>query len=140
MNEKLILGADVININSLQETYPHPALLNWVTYCHGNIKMIIGQDVFHAICFRLPKGWVFSGLLPSSSILAWNCFKANMEQVFELTSLIKSWHNMKSYGALKQIDPRSAANSNAQEILENTPVHNRKKNIDIGMVRAEIAQ
>ena len=106
----------MINIEALQETYPHLAVLDPVIYCYGNIEMILGQDVYHAISpleyfaadekcspfvVRLPIGCVLSGPLPSSSGLVSNCFKANMEQDFELTSQVKSWYDMESYGALK---------------------------------------
>ena len=49
VKEGLNLGADVINIKALQETFPHLAVLNPVTYCYGNNEMILGQDVYHAI-------------------------------------------------------------------------------------------
>ena len=99
------VGADVINNKELQETYPHLAVLELITYCYGNLEMILGQDVYHAIrpleyfaademCWpfavRLPLGWVLSGPLPSSSGLVSTCFKANMEQDFELASQVKS--------------------------------------------------
>ena len=99
------VGADVINIQALQETYPHLAVLDPVTYCYGNIEMILGQDVYHAIrpleyfaadeksspfSFRLPIGWVLSGPLPSSLGLVSTCFKANIEHDFELASQVKS--------------------------------------------------
>ena len=47
VKEDLNVSADVINIKALQETYPH--LADPVTYCYGNIKMILGQDLYHAI-------------------------------------------------------------------------------------------
>ena len=49
VKEDLTVGADVINIEALQETYSHLAVLEPVTYCYGNIEMILGQDVHHAI-------------------------------------------------------------------------------------------
>ena len=33
---------------------------------------------------------------------------------------VKSWYDMKSYGAYKQVDPRSAADARAHKILETT--------------------
>ena len=45
VKEDLNVGADIINIKALQETYPHLAVLDPVTYCYGNIEMILGQDV-----------------------------------------------------------------------------------------------
>ena len=151
VKEDLNVGADVFNIKALQETHPHLAVLDPVTYCYGNIEMILGQDVYHAIqplqyfaadekcspfVVRLPIGWVLSGPLPSSLVLFSTCFKANMEQDFELASQVKSWYDMESYGALKQVDPRSAADARALDILENTTVHNGKK-YDVGMLWAE---
>ena len=49
IKEDLNVGADVINIKAIQETYPHLAVLEPVTDCYGNIEMILGQDVYHAI-------------------------------------------------------------------------------------------
>ena len=142
VKENLTVGAYVINIKALQETCPHLAVLDPVTYCYGNIEMILGQDVYHAIrpleyfaadeksspfAVRLPIGWVLSDPLSSSSGLVSTCFKANMEQDFELASQVKSWYDMESYGALKQIDSPSASAARAHEILGNTTVHNGKR-------------
>ena len=49
VKEDLNVGADVINIKALHETYPHLADLDPVKYCYANIEMILGQDVYHAI-------------------------------------------------------------------------------------------
>ena len=83
VKEDLNVGADVINIKTFQETYSHLGVLDPVTYCYGNVEMILGQDVYHAIrpleyfaadekcspfAVRLPIGWVLSGPLPSSSV------------------------------------------------------------------------
>ena len=40
VKEDLNVGAGVINIKALQETYPHLAILDPITYCYGNIEMI----------------------------------------------------------------------------------------------------
>ena len=151
VNEDLNVGANVINIKALQETYPHLAVLDPVTYCYGNIEMILGQDVYDAIrpleyfaadekcspfAVCLPIAWVLSGPLPSSSGLVSTFFKANIEQDFELASQVKSWFDMESYGALKQVDPRSASDARAHDILENTTVHNARR-YDAGMLWAE---
>ena len=139
VKEYLYVGANVINIKALQKTYLHLAVLDPVTYCYGNIEMILGQDVYHAIrqleyfaahekcspfAVRLPIGWVLSGPLPSSSGLVSTCFKANMEQDFELASQVNSWYDMESYGALKQVDPRSTSDARVHDILEDITVHN----------------
>ena len=47
---RLYVGADVININALQGTYPHQAVLDPVTYYYGNIELMLGQDVYQANC------------------------------------------------------------------------------------------
>ena len=151
VQEALNLGADVINIKALQETYPHLAVLDPVTYCYGNVEMILGKDVYNAIrpldylaaekkcspfAVRLSIGWILSCPLTPSSGLVWTCFKANMEQNFELPSQVKSWYDMESYGALKKVHPRSASDARAHDIHENTTVHNGKK-YDVGMLWAE---
>ena len=59
-----------------------------------------------------------------------------MEQDIELASQVKSCYNMESYGALKQVDPRSTADARAHDFLENTTVHNGKRN-EVGMLWAE---
>ena len=43
------VGADMINSKALQETNLHLAVLDPATYSQGNIEIIIGQDVYHAI-------------------------------------------------------------------------------------------
>ena len=43
------VGADIINVQALQETYPHLAVLDPVTYSYKDNGMILGQDVYHAI-------------------------------------------------------------------------------------------
>ena len=59
-----------------------------------------------------------------------------MEQHFELTSQVKSWYDMESYGALKQVHPQSTSDAHAHDILENTTVHNGKR-YNVGMLWAE---
>ena len=82
VRETLNVGSDIIDVKSMQETYPYLAVLDPVSYSYGEIEMILGQDVYHAIrpleyftadekcspfAVRLPVGWVLSGPLPSSS-------------------------------------------------------------------------
>ena len=47
--EDLNVGANEINTKTLQETYPHLAVRDPITFCYGNVEMILGQDVYHAI-------------------------------------------------------------------------------------------
>ena len=151
VREILNVGSDIIDVKSMQETYPHLAVLDPVRYSYGEIEMILGQDVYHAIrpieyfsadekcstsAVRLPIGWVLCGPLPSSSSLVSLFFKASIEQDFELACQVKSWYDMESYGAFKQVDPRSAADARAQRILETTTFHNGQR-YDVGMLWAD---
>ena len=143
VRETLNVGSDIIDVKSVQENYPHLAVLDPVRYSYGEIEMILGQDVYHAIrpleyfsADNLPVSWVLSGPLPSISSLVSVCFKAKIEQDFELASQVKSWYDMESYGAFKQVDPRSAADARAQEILKTTTFHNGQW-YDIGMLWAD---
>ena len=150
VRESLNVGADISNVQALQEIYPHLTVLDPVTYSYKDIEMILGQDVYHAIrpleyfsaderrssvVVRLPIGWVLSGPLPSSSCLTSTCFKVKIEHDKELASQVKSWYDIESFGASKQVDPRSAADARAHEILENTTVHNGLS-YDVGMLWA----
>ena len=148
VKESLNVGSDIINVQGLQETCPHLAVLDPVTYSYKDIEMILGKDVYHAIrtieyfsadekrsavAVRLPIGWVLSGPLPSSSCLTSTCFKVNIEHNNELASQVKSWYDIESFGASKQVDSRSAVDARAHEILENTTVHNGLR-YNVGML------
>ena len=150
VKESLKVGSDIINVQALQETYPHLAVLDPVTYSYKDIEMILGQDVCQAIrpleyfsadeksspvAVRLPIGWVLSGPLPSSSCLTSLCFKVNIEYDNELASQVKSWYDIESFGANKQVDSRSAADARAHEILESITIHNGRR-YDVGMLWA----
>ena len=151
MREILNVGSDIIDVKSMQESYPHLAVLDPVRYSYGDIEIILGQDVYHAIrplenfsadekcspfAVRLPIGWVLSGPFPSSSSFVSTCFKANIERDYELACQVRSWYDMESYGAFKQVDPRSAADARAQEVLETTIFHNGQR-YDVGMLWAD---
>ena len=151
VRETLNVGSDIIDVKSMQETYPHLAILDPVKYSYGNIETILGHNVYHAICpleyfaadeksspfaVRLPKVWVLSGPLPSSSSLVSTCFKVNVEQDFELACQVNSWYDMESYSAYKQVDPRSAADARPQKILETITFHNGQR-YGVGMLWAD---
>ena len=136
--KSLNVGSDIINVQALQETYPHLAVLYPVTCSYKDIELILGQDVYHAIlpleyfsadeklsplAVRLPIVWVLSGPLTSSSNLTSTCFKVNLEHDNELASQVKSWCKIESFGANKQADSRSAADARGHEIFMSTAIH-----------------
>ena len=86
--------------------------------------------------FACPYVGFFSGPFPSISSLVSTCFKANVEQDYELACQVKSWFDMESYGAFKHANPRSSADSRAQEILEASTFHNGQ-GYDVGMLKAD---
>ena len=116
--------------------------------------MILGQDVFQFIrpleyfesdsknapvAVRLSLGWVLSGPLPSTSGLFSTCFKAvtsNKDADSELGDQLRSWYEMESYGAFKQVDPHSAADARAEKILDRMTYHDGLR-YQVGMVWAE---
>ena len=49
VREILNVGFDIIDVKSMQETYPHLAFLDPVRYSYGDIEMILGKDVHHAV-------------------------------------------------------------------------------------------
>ena len=103
--------------------------------------MILRQDGFHFIrpleyfdsdckdtpvAVRLSLGWVLSGPLPVTSGSFSICFKAvttNIDTDCELAEQLRSWYDIESYGAFKQVDSRSAADARAEKRLEATTYH-----------------
>ena len=96
--------------------------------------MILDQDMFHCIrplehfeddrkntptAVRLPSGWVLSDPLPSTLGLLLTFFTVvtQKETDSQLDEQIRSWWDIESYGAYKQVNPRSSADSRAQNIL-----------------------
>ena len=113
VREILDVGSNIIDVKSMQEIYPHLAVLDPVRYSYGDTGMILGQDVYHSIrpleyfsaeqmrspfSVRLPIGWALSGPLPSSSNLVCTCFETNIEQDYELACQVKLWYGMESNG------------------------------------------
>ena len=137
VRKTLHVGNDVIDVDSLKTIYPHLEPIALKTYSYGDVEMILGQDVFHSIrpleyfesdrksspiAVRIPLGWVLSGPLPSTSGLVSTCFKAviQSESDSQLADQLRSWYEMESFAAKKQVDPRSAADARASKILQDT--------------------
>ena len=59
----------------------------------------------------------------------------NIEYDNELASQVKSCYDIESFGANKQVDSRSAADTKAHKILESTTIHNGLR-YDVGMLWA----
>ena len=115
--------------------------------------MILVQVMFHCICpleycengrkntpiaVRLPMGWVLSGPLPSTSGLFLSCFEVVTQREFDpkLADQLRSWYDIESYGAYKQVDPRSSANAQADKILQETAYHDGSR-YHVGMLWAD---
>ena len=144
---------DVIDVDYLKTIYAHLEPLALKTYCYGDVEMILVQDVFHSIrpleyfdsdrknspiAVRIPLGWVLSGRLPSTSCLVSMCFKAviQSESDSQLADQLRSWYEMESFAAKKQVDPRSAADARASKILQDTTYHDGYR-YQVGMLWAE---
>ena len=148
IRDTLNVGSDIINVPQLQETYPYLSVLDPIQYSYSNVEMILGQDVYHAIrpieyfesdskcapvAVRLPIGWVLSGPLPATSSFISSCFKIVTEPETDLAEQLKSWYDMESYGAVKEVDPRSSSDRRAVEILEKTTFNDGKR-YQVGML------
>ena len=148
IRDTLNVGSDIINVPQLQETYPYLSVLDPVQYSYSNVEMILGQDVYHAIrpieyfesdskcapvAVRLPIGWVLSGPLPATSSFISSCFKIVTEPETDLAEQLKSWYDMESYGAVKEVDPTSSSDRRAVEILEKTTFNDGKR-YQVGML------
>ena len=60
--------------------------------------------------------------MPPSVNSTSSCFKCAVKDS-SLTDQIKSWYELESYGAFKQVDARSAADKRAISILNSETVH-----------------
>ena len=77
--------------------------------------------------------------LPSTSGLFSTCFKAVTtynDTDSELAEQLRSWYDIESFGAFKQVDSRSAADARAEKILEATTYHDGSR-YQVGMLWAE---
>ena len=153
VRKTLHVGNDVIDVDYLKTIYPHLEPVALKTYNCGDVKMILSQDVFHSIrpleyfesdrknspiAVRIPLGWVLSGPLPSTSGLVPTCFKAviQSESDSQLADQLRSWYEMESFAAKKQVDPRSAADARASKILQVTTYHDGCR-YPVGMLWAD---
>ena len=138
VKDNIRIGSELINIADLQNKYPQLAPINLTQYTYEDVEVIIGQDYYHAVrpiefilgddknsprSVRLPIGWVISGPLPPSVNSTSSCFKYVVEDS-SLSDQIKSWYELESYGAFKQVDARSAADKHALSILNSETIHN----------------
>ena len=121
----------------MQKKYPQLAPIKPTQYTYEDVEVLIGQDYYHAVrpiefilgvdknspcSVRLPLAWVLSGPLPPSVHSTSSCLKCIVEDS-SLTDQIKSWYELESYGAFKQVDARSAADKHALSILNSDTVH-----------------
>ena len=154
VRENFSVGTDTIDVVYLKTKYPHLEPISLNKYSYADVDMILGQDAFHFIrpleyfesnsrnapvAVRLSLGLVLSGPLPSTSGLFSTCFKAvttNKDADSELGDQLRSWYEMESYGAFKQVDPHSAADARAEKILDRATYHDGLR-YQVGMVWAE---
>ena len=153
VRDDLKVGNDVIDVDNLKKIYTHLEPIPLSKYSYSNVEMILGQDVFHCIrpleyfeadrpntpiAVRLPLGWVLSGPLPSTTGLFSTCFKAvsSSENDSILADQLRSWYDMESFGAYKQVDSRSAANAQGMKIREETTFNDGCR-YQVGMLWAD---
>ena len=86
----------------------------------------MGDDNNSPCSVRLPLGWVIKGPLPPSVVSTYSCFNCVAKDT-SLTDQIKSWYELESYGAFKQVDARSALDKHALSILNSETVHNGER-------------
>ena len=140
VRDQLTIGNDLFDVDGLKTRYPHLEPSARSKYSYTDVKMILGQDVFHAIrpleyfesdrrnapvAVRLPLGWVLSGPLLSTTGLFPTCSQAvtQKEHNCTLSDRLRIWYDIESYGAYKQVESRSATNTRATKVLDETIYH-----------------
>ena len=151
VRDNISVGTDTIDVDRMKTKYPHSKPVPLHKFTYADVDMILGRVVFHFIrpleCFdsdcknapvavRLQLGWVCNGPLPATSGLFSTCFKAvtsNEGADFELVDQLRSWYDIESYGAMKQVDSRSAADARVEKILDETTNHDGTR-YQVGML------
>ncbi len=138
LRESINVGSDIIDVEKLKRQYPHLEPLKLKGYNYADFEAILGQDVYQAIrpleylqadlqtaplAVRLPLGRVLSGPLATTSCALSSCLKSNIEAYPSLVDQVKSWYDVESFGALKQVDNRSKSDAKALDILEKSTTH-----------------
>ena len=148
----LSLGTERIDSKSVKKAclQLEVVVANVIDFC--KISVILGQDVYSAICplgykkseshspwaVQLPLGWVVSGRLPNCKTLKDSiCFAAN-EEMFcceneKLSAQMSKWWASESYASFVDVDPRSRSDKEAMKILEKTCVFNGERDF-IGLL------
>ena len=148
------VGNDIIDVDDLKQQYPHLEPNALRKYSYGDVEMILGQEVFHSIrlleyfesdrkdtpiAVRIPLGWVLCGPLPSTSGLVSTCFKTVVtrnESDSKLADHLRSWNELESFAAMKQVDLRTASDARASKILQETTYHDGCR-YQVGMLWAD---
>ena len=107
-----------------------------IHYQYEEVEIIIGQDFYHAIRpveyllgeDSISPCWVLSGPLPPSFKSNSSFFKCVVEDM-SLEDQTKTWYELESYGAFKQVDARSAADKRALSVLKNDTFHDGERYI-----------
>ena len=143
VKDHIRIGSDSTSIPELQEKYPQLAPIKPIHYKYEEVEIIIGQDFYYAIrpveyllgkdsispcAVRLPIVWVLSGPLPPSLKSNSSYFKCVVEDM-SLADQIKTWYELESHGAFKQVDARSAAEKRALSVLKNDTFHDGERYI-----------
>ena len=143
VKDNIRIGSELINIADLQNKCPQLAPIKPTQYTYEDDEVIIGQDYYHAVrpiefiledddnlpCLvRLPIGWVIKGPLPPSVVFTSSCFTGVVEDP-SLTDQIKSWYELETYEAFKQVNACSTADNYALSILNSETVHNGERYI-----------
>ena len=86
------------------------------------VEYLLGENSISPCAVRFPIGWVLNGPLPPSFKSNLSCFKCVVEDMSKADQ-IKTWYELESNGALKQVDARSDADKRALSLLKNDTFH-----------------
>ena len=130
-----------MHLRSIKEACHHLKVVVADLIDYSKIDVILGQDVFSAICpvgyrtsdnhspwaVQLPTGWVVSGPLPNCKPLqeshckfssAETVCSATDSEVENLSAQVSKWWAPESYSSFNNVDPRSTSDKHASKILK----------------------
>ena len=146
----LNVGDKIYDFTKMKETYVYLNNLPDIKVSMADVKVILGQDVYHLIrpleyksggrdepwAVKTSLGWTVIGALPKkeTKCMAPSCnFSVSSDP---LADQMKKWWDMETYASVCDVSGRSKEEKRAQAILEKTTKHNGER-YEVGLLWAD---
>ena len=151
VRKNLHVGNDVNDVDQLKQQYHHLEPVALSKYSYGDVEMILGRVPLNppvGVFLSRPKK--YSNCRPITVGLGFEWTSAfdfgtrldllqavtQSESDSKLADQLRSWYEMESFAAMKQVDPRSDADARASKFLQETTYHDGCR-YQVGMLWAD---